>query len=210
MTRSFLVFLALLGFVPVEFRQAPQSAPPPDINLGDTLGASFDPKAVGTATAQDFDFLVGTWDFQFQQRADSTTYRPTQTGRWEVTKTHDGHIVEDVWRLGTTTNPTITYRVFNPSRHLWEIQGTKPERGGWDDGIAWSRGNERYLVQHFNSSGLLARIKYFDITDKSFRWRTDGSNDDGKTWVLDLWKMTASRAGGPPHPGDLLSHGDPR
>ncbi len=193
MTRMFLVLMAVLGATMAEFAQSAQPSPPPDVNLGDTLGANFDPKTPGTATSQDFDFLVGTWDFQFQQRADATTYRPTQTGVWTVEKTHDGHIIADVWRLGTTTNPTITYRVFNPTRKLWEIQGTKPERGGWDDGIGWADGNKRFLVQHFNSSGLLARIKYFDITANSFRWRTDGSTDDGKTWTLDLWKMTAKR-----------------
>jgi hypothetical protein len=204
MTRSFLAFLAVLGCAAVEFAQSSQNTAIPDVTLGDSLGANFDPKAVGTATAEDFDFLVGTWDFRFQQQAERGVYRPTQLGVWTTQKTHDGHIVEDVWRLGTTTNPTITYRIFNPSRHLWEIQGTKPERGGWDDGIAWSRANERYLVQHFNSSGLLARIKYFDITGQSFRWRADGSTDEGKTWTLDLWKMTAARTGAAPVLADLL------
>ena len=195
MTRSLLVVLSLLSPAVLHSGQSPQTAAAADVDLGDTRGANFDPQAVGAATPADFDFLIGTWNFQFQQRGDTDTYRPVQNGVWVVEKTHDGHIVEDVWRLGTTTNPTITYRVFNPSRKLWEIQGTKPERGGWDDGIAWSQGNARYLVQHFNSSGLFVRIKYFDITDTSFRWRADGSSDQGKTWMLDIWKMRATRTG---------------
>ena len=154
MTRTLLIAMSLLGSAVYQAAQ-PAQVPPPDIDLGDTRGADFDAQAVGTATPVDFDFLVGTWSFQFQQQAEPNKYRPTQTGVWTVQKTHDGHIVEDVWRLGTTTNPTITYRVFNPSRKLWEIQGTKPERGGWDDGIAWSQGNVRYLVQHFNSSATV-------------------------------------------------------
>ena len=139
MTRTLLIAVSLLGSAVFQTAQ-PAQVPPPDVDLGDTRGADFDAQAVGTATPADFDFLVGTWTFQFQQQAEPGKYRPTQTGVWTVQKTHDGHIVEDVWRLGTTTNPTITYRVFNPSRKLWEIQGTKPERGGWDDGIAWSPG----------------------------------------------------------------------
>ena len=194
MTRTLLIAMSLLGSAVYQAAQ-PAQVPPPDVDLGDTRGADFDAQAVGTATPVDFDFLVGTWSFQFQQQAEPNKYRPTQTGVWTVQKTHDGHIVEDVWRLGTTTNPTITYRVFNPSRKLWEIQGTKPERGGWDDGIAWSQGNVRYLVQHFNSSALFVRIKYFDITGTSFRWRADGSSDQGKTWTPDIWKMRASRTG---------------
>ena len=133
MTRTLLIAMSLLGSAVYQAAQ-PAQVPPPDVDLGDTRGADFDAQAVGTATPVDFDFLVGTWSFQFQQQAEPNKYRPTQTGVWTVQKTHDGHIVEDVWRLGTTTNPTITYRVFNPSRKLWEIQGTKPERGGWDDG----------------------------------------------------------------------------
>ena len=191
MTRTLLVTASVLGAA--VFATAQSAQVPPDVDLGDTRGANFDTQAVGTATPADFDFLVGTWDFLFQQQAEPGSYRPTQTGVWTVQKTHDSHIVEDVWRLGATTNPTITYRIFNPSRKLWEIQGTKPERGGWDDGIGWSQGNVRYLVQHFNSSGLLVRIKYFDITGTSFRWRADGSSDQGKTWTADIWKMHAVR-----------------
>ena len=125
MTRTLLIAVFLLGSAVFQTAQ-PAQVSPPDVDLGDTRGADFDVQAVGTATPADFDFLVGTWTFQFQQQAEPGKYRPTQTGVWTVQKTHDDHIVEDVWRLGTTTNPTITYRVFNPARKLWEIQGTKP------------------------------------------------------------------------------------
>jgi hypothetical protein len=173
--------------------QAPRPAALPDISLGDALGANFDPDAIGTGTPHDFDFLLGTWDFRFQQRKDETSFAPTTPGVWTTQKTHDGFIVEDVWNLGATDNPSITYRVFNPARGLWEIQGTKPKTGAWNPGIAWSSGDRRYLVQHFGNGGLLVRIKYYDITENAFKWRADGTTDRGKTWTLDLWKMEATR-----------------
>ena len=173
----------------------PQSALP-DVAPPAALGASFDPKAVGKGTPADFDFLIGSWTFRFQQRGEGGVFRPSQPGEWTTRKAYDGAVVEDLWRLGGSTNPTITYRVFNQAKQLWELQGTHPRTGGWDAGIAWTRpdhADERYLVQHFNDGKLLVRIKYYQITPTSFRWRADGSGDEGKTWTLDLWKMEATR-----------------
>ena len=164
-----------------------------DVPTPDALGANFDHTAVGKGTPQDFDFLIGSWNFRFQQRGDGNAYRPIQPGVWVTQKDHGGFLVEDVWRLGTSENPTITYRVFTPARGIWEIQGTKPRTGGWDAGIAWSQGDERYLVQRFDNGRLLVRIKYYEIRPTSFRWRADGSRDEGKTWTPDIWKMDATR-----------------
>jgi hypothetical protein len=168
----------------------------PDVQTPDALGANFDARAIGKGTPADFDFLIGTWTFRFQQRGEGNQFRAVQPGEWVTRKTHDGAVVEDTWRLGASTNPTITYRVFNQAKQIWELQGTHPRTGGWDAGIAWTRpdrADERYLVQHFNDGKLLVRIKYYEIKADSFRWRADGSSDEGKTWTPDIWKMEAVR-----------------
>ncbi|HEX8696956.1 MAG TPA: hypothetical protein VF746_31350 [Longimicrobium sp.] len=166
-------------------------APAPSVPAPDTLGANFDADRVGRGTPGDFDFLIGTWSFRFQSRDEQGGYRPVRTGTWTAVKTHGGAIVEDVWRVGETENPTITWRVFNPQRGVWEIQGVQPRSGQWHPGIAWSEGDQRFVVQTFGP--MRARIRYYQVTPDHFLWRADGSEDGGRTWVADIWKIEAHR-----------------
>ncbi len=195
MTRTLLIAVSLLGSAVFQTAQ-PARIPPPDVDLGDTRGADFDTQAVGTATPADFDFLVGTWNFQFQQQAEPGKDRPTQTGVWTVQNTHDGHIVEDVWRLGTTP-PTRRSRIACSIRR--ESSGkfkarSRSEAGGRrhrvEPGERAAPGPALHLV-----GAARPASRYFDITDTSFRWRADGSSDQGKTWTPDIWKMRATRTG---------------
>lgn len=176
----------LLALVPAAHEQAPA----PSVAAPDTLGANFDADRVGRGTPGDFDFLVGTWSFRFQQRDERGGFRPVQTGTWTAVKTHGGAIVEDVWRLGNTETP--------PSRGAssirsaaWEIQGVRPRSVQWHPGIAWSEGDQRFVVQTFGP--MRARIRYYQVTPDHFLWRADGSEDGGRTWVADIWKLEAHR-----------------
>src|SRR4051812_14229097 len=92
------------------------SATPPapvarQINLPDTLGASFSiaDSTTGTGNANDFDFLVGVWEFRFQLRSPNGTFTPAFVGHWfaERKKNPNG-FVEDHFR---PDNPTATYDV---------------------------------------------------------------------------------------------------
>jgi hypothetical protein len=163
----------------------------PTVARHDTLGANFDPSAPGTGTPADFDFLLGDWTFRFQNRASPTSFGPVMTGTWKVRKAPAGYI-EDVWTLGTG-EPTLTWRSFNPKRKLWEFQGLKVSRGSWDPGIAWSNGDERFVVQTFAET-TRARIRYQQVTNDHFLWRADVSVDGGKTWLPDQWILEANRA----------------
>jgi len=188
--RSALLAVAVVHGAPVD-AHAPGSAEA----SSEAPGAKFDAEAVGRGTPADYDFLVGSWTFVFEQRGEDGTRRPARTGTWEVRKAHGGLVIEDVWRLADSDDPTLTYRVFDPTREHWTLRGVRPKTGTWDPGVSWSDGDERFVVQTF-SERLLARIRYYDIRPDGFRWRADGSLDGGKTWTLDLWTMEVTRAGG--------------
>ncbi len=104
-----------------------------------------------------------------------------------------GHarLLEDVWTL-SSGEPTLTWRSFNKAKKVWEFQGLKVSRGSWDPGVAWSNGNERFVVQTF-AGQTLARIRYQKVTANHFLWRADVSGDEGKTWLLDQWILEANR-----------------
>ena len=168
-----------------------------EITRSDTLGANFDATNVGTGTPSDFDFLIGTWNYRFQSRklTNPTEYGPARPGIWTFAKTHDAFMVEDEFRTqnqdGSRTL-TMTYRVFNAEKKVWYIQGIGL-RSVWAPGVAWSDGQNRYLVQDYPELRIKMRIKYYSIARDHFLWRADGSQDGGKTWLPDVWLIEAKR-----------------
>lgn len=163
----------------------------------DTLGANVPQSGPRIGTADGFDYLIGEWDFVFQYRnvvaeGAADTWSAPIPGKWTVRKTRDGLVVEDVFALEGTSDPTISWRVFNPTRRLWEMQGLKAMRGSWDPGISWGTGSERFVEQTFTGVSV-GRIRYYNITPKSFSWRADLSLDNGKTWIRDAWLIEARR-----------------
>ena len=189
--------LLLLSLATVASAQA-APATTRQIALPDTMGASF---AIGdsarlTGTPSDFDFLVGVWEFRFQQRNPNGTWNPAYGGHWLVErKRNPNAFVEDHFRPDNRTVTydvgTWTYRVFNPQRKLWEMQGVGSESGQWAPGLCWADADNRYVLQHYGST--IMRIRYFAITDTAFLWRADMSSDGGKSWFNDRWTMSARR-----------------
>ena len=172
------------------------SAQAPEIPRPDTLGANFDHSSPGKGTPVDYDFLVGKWTFRYQQRDPvSGSYGPVLTGQWSGEKTHETLLADQfllVNRAGVT-HATATYRVLNPQRGVWEIQGVAVRRGVWQPGISWSDGSDRFLVQHNPETNTTLRIRYYAITHGRFLWRADGSRDGGKSWLRDVILIEATR-----------------
>jgi hypothetical protein len=186
--------LCFAGFVLLHGRAVrPQTA---QISRPDTLGANFDHKAIGKGTPSDYDFVIGTWTFRYQPRDPATGgYAPVATGTWTFRKTHET-LIADEFAISNPSGPpasTMTYRVFNPTRQVWEIQGVAVRRGVWQPGVSWADGTSRYLVQENPERKTLVRIRYYAITADHFLWRADGSRDGGVTWMRDVMLIEATR-----------------
>lgn len=171
----------------------------PDVPTPDTLGANFNADSVGTGTLSDYDFLEGHWTIRFQTRRGDGKFNPTVAGTWDARKVHEGRVAEDEFSLISASNGqrslTLTYRVFNPNKKSWQMTGislTNP--GFWGNGETWSDAQNRYAIQHFGQG--MVRIRYYAITANHFLWRADGSNDGGKTWLRDYWRLEATRVKG--------------
>lgn len=133
---------------------------------------------------------------RYQQRDPATgSYGQVLTGQWSGEKTYDTLIADQfllVNRAGVT-NATATYRVFNPQRDVWEIQGVAVRCGVWQPGISWSDGKNRFLVQHNPETNTTLRIRYYGMSQDRFQWRADGSRDGGRSWLLDVNLIEATR-----------------
>ncbi|HEY4099693.1 MAG TPA: hypothetical protein VGM20_02325 [Gemmatimonadales bacterium] len=190
--------LALATALPLA-AQTPQTAPRA-IPLPDTMGANFDVNDTLTARSDpgDYDFMVGTWSFTFQGRAQNGAFSQPFTGHWVFTRKQTGGkgvFIEDHFRPddpnSTWDAGTWTYRVFNPQRHLWQMEGVTTSSGAWQPGLMWSAGADRLLTEWYGT--MLVRFRYFAIEPTKFLWRADATFDRGKTWIRDYWTMEVHR-----------------
>ena len=199
MRRFSLAAIASLLTVTTASAQNQQSVPRA-FQFADTLGANFNAadSLSGTSQPGDYDFLVGTWRFSFQNRRRDGTFSPPFTGHWVFSKKQTGGqgvLIEDHWRpddeSSTWDAGTWTYRAWNPARKLWEMQGINTNAGAFQPGTMWSMGADRVLIEWYGAT--LVRFRYFAIQPDKFLWRADATFDRGKTWLLDYWTMEVHR-----------------
>jgi len=170
-----------------------------DIPLPDTLGANFSiaDSAAKKGTMADYDALIGSWEFRFQNRRPDGTYAPSFTGHWTFEKKPGGALIEDRWRPDSPSTPMglglYTYRTFDHERKVWQMLGTWSEGGTVQPGLTWSDHRFRFAIQR--GDGGLTRIRYLSIDADHFLWRADRSTDGGKTWLRDSGVMEATRVG---------------
>ena len=197
--RLSLAAMALLGTVTPASAQNQQSAPRA-VQFADTLGANVNvaDSLTGKSQPGDYDFLIGTWKFSFQNRRRDGTFTPPFTGHWVFSKKQTGGqgvLIEDHWRPDDASSTwdagTWTYRAYNPQRKLWEMQGINTNAGAFQPGTMWSDGADRVLIEWYGP--MLVRFRYFAIQPDKFLWRADATFDRGKTWILDYWTMEVHR-----------------
>lgn len=170
-----------------------------EIPLPDTLGANFaiGDSAAKAGTPEDYDALVGFWEFRFQNRNANGTFAPAFSGHWSFEKKPGGLLIEDRWRADNPSAPmgvsTYTYRTFDPEHKVWQMLGAHSLGGEFSPGLTWARGDERFAIQR--TGDALMRIRYLPIEPNHFLWRADRSTDGGRTWIRDAWTMEATRIG---------------
>ena len=197
--RCFRIAIALSLFTAPAYAQNNATAPRA-IALPDTMGANFPvtDTLTGKSGPTDFDFLIGSWTFKFQNRREDRKFSPAFTGHWVFTKKQTGGqgvLIEDHWRpddpSSTWDAGTWTYRAYNPGRKLWEMQGINTNAGTFQPGLMWTSGDSRLLTEWYGT--MLVRFRYFAIKPDRFLWRADATFDRGKTWMRDYWTMEAHR-----------------
>ena len=153
-------------------------------------------KARLDAHKDDFDYLLGDWEFT----AKSQEYGQFG-GRWSAVRLDEGQILDE-YRVtgdaGETYYVTTTLRNYNSALDRWELVGADAGAGLQDFGTAQRVGGEVRIEQRFGVAAgtpSLWRIRYYDIRPDAFSWAADRSNDDGKTWINDFQTIQAKRIG---------------
>jgi hypothetical protein len=150
-------------------------------------------KVVDSGSSQnDFDFTLGEWDADVLRYAADGTVATEAKGRWSAKKSFGGKVVEDHFIQqadGEEDVAAFTLRTYCEETQRWEmvyLWATQPATG-----VVAFVGNrvdsEMHLdLQQLGPNGLvvIARIRFFDISDDGFSWENRMSVDNGATWFL--------------------------
>lgn len=148
--------------------------------------------------------FVGGWTFDATRHLDDGQ---VLTGRGEV---HfgwvlEGRAIQDVWilparnsgaqsSLGKWTFYGTTLRVYDPGVDAWHIFWSDPRTQYYSRQLGRAEG-DTIVQQGADGTGASVRWSFSRITEDSFRWLGERSQDDGATWRLEvefLARRTAS------------------
>jgi hypothetical protein len=163
--------------------------PAPDSPIGERNADA--PKGTGQ-----YDFLIGDWD------VDVSLFRPEQEpfvykAKWHNHWIADGYVVMQEWRGPYATG--IELRSYDPASDQWQGRNIYyPSPGTWYSNIGEMKDKQMTVTTvRTDAEGLetISREIYWDITDKSFRIRTERSIDGGATWQRGKYELIAHRIG---------------
>ncbi len=132
--------------------------------------------------------FVGDWDI-----AECRYAQPDGTWVERVGEVHwrwilDGKAVQDVWSWrekssGKYLSSGTTVRFYDPSIDAWHSVWIHPDRRLVEQFTA-RRVNDEVVLEGRHPDGHAERWIFSEIRPESFRWHSDESWDDGKTWKL--------------------------
>jgi hypothetical protein len=140
--------------------------------------------------------FVGSWDLDVMQIADNGSER-RRKGEWHFGWALEGRAIQDVWivpprgelRRGDAAANFNSYgttlRVYDPGIDAWRIQWTDPVTQNFLQMIGRADGDD--IVQlGSRRDGRAIRWRFSEITENSFRWIGEVSDDAGANWRLQV------------------------
>jgi hypothetical protein len=139
-----------------------------------------------------FGQFVGDWDI-----LEDRFYLPDGTRSSEPNLTRgelhwgwilDGRAVQDVWMsIDEKTRKAIpegtTIRFYDQKIDAWHSVWISPNQGVVRTFVARQVGDE-IVLEGRTAEGYPSKWIFSEITPDSFRWRSEETRDDGKTWTL--------------------------
>ncbi len=139
-----------------------------------------------------FDFLIGNWTATSKRFLPNGTLEAQYDGTWKAQLVDDGRMLFDevTWFTpdGEKAFYDATLRTFNPESNQWEMVylssvraiHSQSFRGQFIDGEA----HFDIVVNISPEKSIIAKIRFYEITQDSFEWSMESSTDNGKNWFL--------------------------
>ena len=169
------------------------------------------PHAEAPEELQQFGRLVGLWTVETEMATRDGGWVAGAPGIWAWKYTLDGFAVTDLWFQPQDRLPAYmaqlgrdyhlrSSRVFDVAGERWRVSWMANGAGrgpGMDFGTFTARMEGEELVMTSDDTGGmgLQRVVFSDFSDDGFRWRSEFSRDDGKSWTT-IMRMRATRSGG--------------
>ncbi len=135
-----------------------------------------------------FGQFVGDWDIledRYQKPDGSWAVgRGELHWRWIL----DGRGVQDVWasideKTGSVLPEGTTVRFYDSKIDAWHSVWISPTQGVVKTFLARKVGNE-IVLEGKTTDGYPAKWIFSEITPDSFRWHSEETRDNGKTWTV--------------------------
>lgn len=148
---------------------------------------------------KNFAFLIGDFEFKGKSLKSRTEYRHYK-GVWKSKYVLEGAAIEEDFKIlddtGNTTFHGLTLRSFNAKTNEWVMGFFDALSPKWyplgqptfKDGEITFKGNLPGL-----QPGQLLQVTFYDIKKNSFKWKSDISPDNGKTWFYNYTVIEATR-----------------
>ena len=204
---TILALFALAGAAAEEGGADPAAIPTIRQFLGDGVGARH-PKA--PPETEQFGRLVGVWTVEAEMAGPAGDWVPSAPGIWAWKYAIDGFAVRDLFyqsaddlppymaTLGRDYLLTVN-RIYDVANKTWQVAWMANGAGsvmGADFGPFTATLENGDIVMLSPPTGFgLQRVVFHEISDDSFRWKSDYSMDQGKSWRT-VMRMHARR-----HPG---------
>ncbi len=140
---------------------------------------------------QEFDFLIGKWNVKGSRllpNGETMDYN----GEWEANYINEKRMIMDEFKiLSPTGNPIsayVTLRSYSPLSKRWELTGLAAMMSAHSmtEWYGNMNGNEmRLIAKGITPDGkdFINEIKFYDISRKSFNWKSSLSFDNGENWI---------------------------
>ncbi len=164
------------------------------------------PRASLTAPpeAAQFDFLIGQWELTVTPKVSTLAAKihgaPKMLGTWKAWRAFDGWGIEDELRIldrsGNPQSLNQSLRVYDAGAAQWSQTNLDVYRARYAASTAqWVNGEMRVNGRGQDQEGkpVLSRTRFYAITGTSFRFVTDRSHDEGKTWDEGVLRIEAKR-----------------
>jgi hypothetical protein len=165
----------------------------PSSSVVEVLHSSKPSSELGSAAAV-YDWLIGSWNVRVvDYDVDGTAHE--SRGEWHFGWVLEGRAVQDVFivpsreerstRLPKDGNRYGTsLRTYDPNIEAWRITWINPVRQVQNHLVGKKVGDEIVQEGLDENGSMSIRWCFREITENSFRWTGEESNDNGKTWQL--------------------------
>ena len=167
-------------------------------------GGGARPATAAPAEAEQFAFMVGSWEVTVMPKVNSLAARihgqPKLLGTWKAWRAFDGFGIEDELRIidasGNPTSLTHTMRLFDAAQGKWMQTTLDVYRGRFTTATGqWANGEYTVRSAGRDAEGkpYVQRVRFYDITRDSFKYQADRSEDGERTWQTAVLRIEAKR-----------------